>query len=683
MQKKLFTDKSETCRSKRLGLFFENNLNKNIKWVFFDWFDTLAERNCHPETIKMLWAVQISRMCKGNPEASLLYKIRKESEAFLSEKYGGIIRIEISYPDLMKEIYKRICMISEREIKEFWLTAENFTEQAKRIELEIEVEKQRQKIENCNILKMLSKQGIRIAVVSDFYLGSDAYVYFAEKLKLSEYIDEYFVSSDWGERKENGKLYSIVLDNIGIFPDECLMVGDNLVSDYRIPIEKGIRAVKLRRSPEKILKDRKKIQKDLLKVFRMNRQIYGGYAFSLYYFVAGLYRELVTLEKADIFFLAREGEFIKELFDMYIEINHLPSIESKYIYISRLASFVPTLRELEEENFEVLFRQSKNLSLSSFLKNTGFKKEEAEEILVDELKDPYVIIENFPESREFNELKNNEKFKIYYNKNRKEQRKNFICYLENIRKQENDSIVVVDVGWKGTIQDNIACVFQEGLSVGGIYLGLSKDLQKGKNCWKKGINFSVYPLKTGGYDIFSYDKSFYEKILYASHAATVSYEKSEGRVTPVLENFKEEEETYAYVRPYQEMLKQIFQGINSCFLDTCYVPFDLERVFRKIHLKTVCLIGRKNLDMQNYLVNKHIQNFGELSWNQGQIAGIIKKIALYEKRNVIKKIKEDLFSISYMYSAVKVLASLHLSFIIPCFTRIVYIKEVRKIDKDE
>ena len=86
------------------------------------------------------------------------------------------------------------------------------------------------------------KLGKKVIVTSDMYLTSDV---LSDILKRKGYVgySEVYVSCEWGERKDSGKLYDLVLEREGVNPFELVHIGDNFCSDYKIPLEKGILAV--------------------------------------------------------------------------------------------------------------------------------------------------------------------------------------------------------------------------------------------------------------------------------------------------------------------------------------------------------------------------------------------------------------------------------------------------------
>lgn len=667
--------------SDKLNKILQNNI---VNWVFFDFFDTLILRRCHPDEIKMQWANLVSEELQFQISSLDIYKIRISAEKRLSEKFNGLVKMECKYKDLCKEIFLRLCIIKEKIIFKLWENDNDFYDFSYKAEVNIEIINQYINEKTVKKMCALKRQGYYIGIISDFYLPLDAFIKFVDYFELSNYIDKIYVSSEVGIRKESGDLYAYVLSDIFEKANECIMIGDNYHSDYLVPKKLGFNCLWIKKENSIKLMNEKNIENRLNMLSnRSKKNTYNNYAFSLYLFISELYKNLVKDEIGKVTFLAREGQFLKELFELYLEINKANEIESQYAYVSRLSTFVPGLKCIKEEKFENLFYQYKDLSIYSFLFSVGFEKEDITQLSLLFKKDYKKIIINFSTSSEFEELKSNIEFCKTYNKVRKKQKENFQIYFKDflIEKCNKPAISVVDVGWKGTIQDNIFNFYKGQMEISGYYLGINNCRNIDSYNRKKGLLFSEYPFHSNGFDLWSYDKSFYEKILYASHASTRGYTVKNDKVQPQLENYNSEEETYQFLRSYQIELINIFIKINDIFKNTCYSPSDLEPVFRKIHLQTICTNNKKTFQMQKYLIEKHYQNFGEVSWSQNQIIQQIRNIFRFNKKNILKKILKEGLSIKYLYPGIKILNKMHLNFFSGIYGKMVYIYEKSRIGK--
>lgn len=654
-----------------------NEIDKGKKWIFCDYYDTVVERDCHPEDIKGFWASEIAYHLDYLFSESCIFSVRVSAEKSISEKYSGLVSISYSYSQLCREIFNRLLFINRDDLLKKCVNYDSFYEMSLKVETQIEKEHQYLIKTRIELLKKIKQKGTRIAIISDFYIGKNGFdIYMAEELK--EVIDKVFISCDCGFRKDTGELYDYVLKTLNIEPQDAIMMGDNKKSDKYIPEQKGIKSFLVKKN-EKEQVTIKRQEKELWHLMKKNRdKIYVNYAFSLYFFIDGLYRQLRSRGAETVLFCAREGEHLKELFDLYIQAKNDSTIKSKYFYVSRLASFVPSLKDIEIENFENLFRHCSNISAKSFLMNIGLSESEALEICEENNLLPEKIITEFNKSEEYKKIKKSYTFNQYYKEKVSTQKTNFINYLNSLCSQESD-IYIVDVGWRGTIQDNIYNVYDGKRKVTGIYLGIIGSSLERPNNIKIGINFTTYPCISENIDIWSYDKSFYEKLLYASHGSTIGYVSESG---PVFETFEVEKETYKYIRPVQLDILAEFKSIIEIMSRSYYSAFDLKNIYTKIHLYTVCHIGNKHLKMQNKLIEGHFANFGELSWSQKKIVRQIREIFQADPGGIIEKLLKEGLDIKFMYPGIKVMQRCKCKGIVELYTRLVYLKMIGRIKSE-
>lgn len=90
------------------------------------------------------------------------------------------------------------------------------------------------------ILKGLSSEGSRIAVVSDMYLPRIVIEGILSRCGIP--YDRLYVSSECGESKHSGGLFRIVSEETGVPFDRMGHMGDNVRSDFRVPLSLGIDA---------------------------------------------------------------------------------------------------------------------------------------------------------------------------------------------------------------------------------------------------------------------------------------------------------------------------------------------------------------------------------------------------------------------------------------------------------
>nr|EIU2726600.1 hypothetical protein [Pseudomonas aeruginosa] len=105
---------------------------------------------------------------------------------------------------------------------------------------------------------------------------------------------------------------------------------------------------------------------------KSNYDLFPELATTLLYFIEKLHEALVKQGVEQVYFLSREGQPLKRMFDLY-QNKVSGSIESHYLEVSRRSTLLPSLKSLAEEGFETLFRQYRRISLFEFLSSLGLE----------------------------------------------------------------------------------------------------------------------------------------------------------------------------------------------------------------------------------------------------------------------------------------------------------------------
>ena len=580
--------------------------NDKIQWVLFDFFGTLVFRSCSDKEIKVKWGNAVSARLNYCIQGKELTHLRLLSERTLARnsKSG-----EIRFKDVCLDVYRRISLLHKDAIN---LNQDEFYNLA--YEVECDNEKQAQSLRDGidSVLNQIVSSGKKIAVVSDFYLDAPAIQSFLDDKGIGKYITRVFVSADEDCSKARMGLYKRVLEKLSIKPQECVMVGDTKRSDIENAQKAGICAYWLKSTPPC---QRKQIDKGLISI--QNEQYkgknrYSNYAFSLYLATERLYKQAVARGIKKLYFLSREGEFMKKLFDTYAK-NRGAAIDSAYLYVSRKSTFPSTLMSLDKENFDGL-RKFSNMSVGTFLTNLGFGNKSIEEvgsfdyISIDE------EIKDFFDSELFKKLLADERFEKLYNENLKEHKELFTSYLSEQGVYDQEIFAIVDVGWKATMQENLRKI--TGKSCVGFYIGVSEGANGNLDNEKIGLLYSCDILPTDNVDIWKFDNVFFERILWATHPSTDSYKSCNGKIEPVFKEYSYETKSGELLLPLQSLIEDKFIMIDKLLLSSCFCAEDLYTSFLKIHLSTVLRVNRAQLKLQKITYANQAQNFGTLNSSQ-------------------------------------------------------------------
>lgn len=612
--------------------------DEKYKYVFFDIFDTIVKRSVFPENTKMIWANHLAKILDSNITMIDIYEARQKTEhdlGVLNNSKG--YDFEFTYKDLLKEIYNKF---------DFKMGQKDFFALATRLEVAIESDVQ---ILDSNIIteiKKLKKEGKKIYCVSDMYLSKDMIKQIFVNHGIDDLFDNYFISCEYLKNKKSGSLYDIVLKELKAKSENCIMTGDNKYSDYESPKNMGIDAIHLNR--EKNHQEYQKMQNEFLvkgkdiydkleELSFTSTNNFEHLIFSLYIFIEKLYFTLVKEGKKEVFFLSREGEFLKKLFDEYVKNVHGKKIKSHYLLVSRKATYLPSLKELNEENFDYLLNQYTYTSVDELLKSLNFSKEDLKKIEDSFIDENRQIIKDLELSKEeknsvknivntdlkervyclnksciLKRLKNNKTFKNLYEKNRKEQNSLFKKYIKQFTDDKNISLV--DVGWNGSIQDNIKNILGEEYNVTGYLVGLvSRQPKASKN--KTGLLFSNVPRKTSNYNLFNESRSIYEVLLGASHGSANRYYEEDNTVKVALFEKKEEQEIFKnIVSKVQERMFRLFKELVSELSDNYYDENKVEKIINGIHYKMLFSPTKEQLAFFSKIY--HYENFGVFEFTE-------------------------------------------------------------------
>lgn len=599
--------------------FFEHNRDK-VQTVFFDVFDTIFLREVDPEYVKKLWAKKIHMMLGITASPEQIYAIRNRIEAVIcAENQNKGFDLEFKYDDFVKQFFSEL---TNNRIIVNALTYKEFKKICEEAEIDVEVCVQRVDEDFLTFAAFLQKENIPMYCLSDFYLPQRMVLELFERQGIKHFFSDVFVSSEYLLTKRTGRLYDKVLADMNISADSVLMTGDNEHSDYKIPLRKGWNAYLINRDVKRsfykkhreesvnTLTIEKKLEDMIQKFINETQLPFGQITISLYAFIECLYNKFMQANVKNVFFLSREGEYLKKLFDLYQNIHNLQSINTHYLLVSRKATFLPSLKELSTEKFDTLFRQYRNISIHEFLLSLNFTADEIQQISKELSSDIQVKLNDLPNTSTFSELLACKKFKVLYEKSRQEQYSNFMAYLNSFGVNfKEEGLHLIDVGWKGTIQDHISSIMPN-VSVCGHYLGLLDGGVVHNNSYKEGLLFSLLPKKSTFFAAYNENRALFEVILGASHGSASRYiNDNKGGIRVVTEEESLEHELYEKViSPMQSQMTKLFTDIADLMKYTHYNYGDFEKFYAKIHAKMVLFPTEQQLCFFEGLY--HFENFG-------------------------------------------------------------------------
>lgn len=548
--------------------------SKNV--IFVDCFDTILTRECKPIAVLDRWFYIIAEKYNVNPQ--IIKEIWKASTHLIV----GEIE-ELSFKKVALNMYNRLLYLAEiQSFDQFYEFILNTYIQIERSVICV----------NKRFCDFLRKMHIKkkIYLVSDFYMPIEFFKKLFHKLKIDEIFDDMFISSEIGYRKSSGTLYSWLLKKLEINSESVVMIGDNKISDYKRPKEKNIEAFNIMPFCPN---PKEKNTYRLWNIFeeQIENAPLSNYSFSLYLFIIKLYDYVIKNNVKKIYFCSREGEFFKKIFDSFlIQKGINGKIKTYYLLVSRKSTFLPSLnQEIKKEDFKTLKNTTNNLSIREFILTLGLVIEDFSSYYNYDLDRK---INDFFDSAEFNSLINDKLFSERYKTAVIHERLEFSKYLESVDiNKDTKEIVLVDIGWRGTIQDNIYNYFDGHMKINGLYYGLEGASNLNLNNKKYGLVYSDVPTKSVYFDIFSTNHRMLERILQASHGTANCYQEGKCILSEI---DAKEHELYNLMKNNKSCIINTIQILDDFFEKNEYSILQREKIVAYLHESYLLCYTKKN-----------------------------------------------------------------------------------------
>ena len=446
------------------------------KIISFDIWDTIIRRKCHPEEIKLYTAnyIMLKYENKLKEKYRNIYEILKERDEIEAKQcqkakedgHDDECRILEVFDCLQKEIFKE-----EMDVKEELLKAE--VEQEKRC---IFI--------NPDILPIFEKyKDLKMYCISDFYMSAKELKELLDYLKIPVTIEKIYSSADYLLNKRSGNLYKKAEEELGIAPQDHIHVGDNTYSDIQVANSLGIETIKMTKTdfpfvPEKGRKfefDLESLKKNTDK--KEDKLFDAGVDLApiLYFFGYQIVEYAIKNNIKKVYYCTREGETFIKIHELIKKNNpfgvELPECDT--IEVSRMATFSASLKEFSIPELLRLWSQYHMQSMQTLFKTLAIDITPYKPYLGKyDLQPEENIIDPWFDLR-VQKLCADKEFANKINQELARKREELLEYFSKKKGIENDEepLFVVDIGWRGTIQDNLAHIFTKK-QIGGYYLTL-------------------------------------------------------------------------------------------------------------------------------------------------------------------------------------------------------------------
>ena len=343
-----------------------NELNAaKVKLIGFDIFDTLLSRPMlDPEAVKEIVALRAGNSV-GNQNLGKIYlEYRAQAESSARQQAGRDINLHVIY-----QHFQKMTGLPQEQVS-----------QLQALEEQVEYASVKPRKGGLELYHKALATGKPVVLISDMFLPIEHIKNTLQQHGIEGWQSLY-LSSDIGLRKDTGELYKYLLDKYALQPQEFLMVGDNERSDLQIPLDLGANALHTLRATDiaRSLPRWRRLLENIEQQGTLNDQLTLGLvlqknfaavsypqlnpynlikptAFNVGYSLVGPlltgFAHWLSEQARDnnigrLYFLAREGELIKQVFDRWTANLEVPA-SSHYLVVSRRAVSVPSLKNLDD-----------------------------------------------------------------------------------------------------------------------------------------------------------------------------------------------------------------------------------------------------------------------------------------------------------------------------------------------
>ena len=594
----------------------------------FDVWNTIIHRRCHPDEIKLRSARFL--LLEGgeeiipalrNPVLLMNARMRAENLSAPNQDYEYCFNDAVH---LWLDAVLYASCSSERRV------------QIARLILEHELASEKESIElDSNAYRAIKKLQKSPIFVSDFYMSPPFIEQLLDSVGIAEHFLRGYVSCKGFENKRSGALFSRVLQEMGLEPGELTHVGDNLLSDVERPKSLGICTVPYISHADEMRTawyadafrdlcagDPEKHHKRILALVANHIDACSSNESEEYDalyragchvgvlaigFCLNVMQDAITRKSREVVFFAREGILFKSIYDALAIHNPFQSSAppSKLIYVSRRATFAASLNSIDTKDLMRIWTMYWRQSPAAFTLSLNLDQTLAQEAC-QRVGLPFNEVVDAPwQNRLFKEFLEDQDFRMHVDRSLEMQRQLLISYLQQELDLSTSEVLIADIGWRGTIQDNIARTLNRPIR--GHYLGLFKYLNaqedgSSKVGWLSDEN-------NGDEGHLSHNVAPLEMLFNGLGGSTIGYSVTQGGcVQPRREIFPGEESVVSSLQPLRSGMLDIIPLLSKYVQLHGLLATDLLELNRKIARDIISAPPSAIADVYSRL--EHNETFG-------------------------------------------------------------------------
>lgn len=471
--------------------------------VTFDLWDTLIGRTRPADAAKLATARRLALSIRQPQRTWELFEARVEIEraqaaANAHEEYHAV--------DVLAELIGEVGEVGDPDV------AARLARDLVDLEVADEAHETHRIVPIADTLAALQATGAtRTAVLSDFYLGADDLGVLLTANGIDVAGTAVLVSCDLGASKRLGDVYARVHEQFGVAPHEHLHIGDNRHSDVEQANRSGAHAAlvkhshsdwpppgtfsrehmsswphDVRRDVEQLLRATANAHRDPWRTRRAKLAAAPVAVLAVTHVAAAI--EAARSRSVDVVhYVSREGAFLSRVHREVADIvGDGEAPRAVHLELSRRATFGPSLGRLDRAALDRVLSQYPNQSVHGLLTSLGVDPATLAREIASLPVDPVEVI-HVAESLPVLEFLERPEVVATIEARWAEQRGLLRRYLDS--REFGSSAVIGDVGWRGTIQDNL-CRILPDRHIHGVYLGLFPYLNpQPSNATKQAVAF--------------------------------------------------------------------------------------------------------------------------------------------------------------------------------------------------
>jgi FMN phosphatase YigB (HAD superfamily) len=472
------------------------------KVLSLDVWDTLLRRDCAPDAIKLRharvqWLTEVPpRSVHVNLHPVDLLQLRRMAEADVADEHFEY-RISDVAEKLAPVLVDNLPSDSDAYVARF-------------LEQEVSIESTSIK-PDAVVANLLARHKGRKIVLSDFYMPGVALETLLAKAGFAKF-DCVYSSSDYRATKRAGDLYDLVLAKEGLEPKDLLHVGDRFGADVVAARKRGLNAFHYFSPTHQPRLER--LERDFWAHMGGDIEAYPNrlaaelghrpgdplklelLAVPVTLFVLHVMEEALRRRVEVVHFMTREGVFFRKIYDLLCErdvfdVGSYP--RSAILEVSRRATFAASLEDFTPTQLMRLWTQYSVQSLNALATTLNIDSAVWTRYAKKYGIDPEVAIQYPWQDAKLLRFMNDPRVLLVARDAIWQQREALMTYLEasGFEPGVDKDRLIVDIGWRGTIQDNLAQLVSGRIH--GCYFGLNNYLNpQPANGSKTGYVFDVH-----------------------------------------------------------------------------------------------------------------------------------------------------------------------------------------------